>query len=47
MSIFLISALRSVGIPARMAGTPDWILGGGNHDWVEVRIALPQTLLSS
>jgi len=36
LSIFLVNACRSVGIPARVAGTPDWIQGGGNHDWVEV-----------
>ena len=48
LSIFLVSALRSIGIPARVAGTPHWNLGPsvcpqgdqspdcGNHDWVEV-----------
>lgn len=48
LAIFLVSALRSVGIPARVAGTPHWNLGNvtcpdgdaspdcGNHDWVEV-----------
>ena len=36
LSIFLISALRSVGIPVRLAGTPAWVLTDGNHDWVEV-----------
>ena len=39
LSIFLISALRSVGIPVRLAGTPAWVLTDGNHDWVEVRLA--------
>ena len=41
MSIFLITALRAVGIPARMVGTPEWAFGpqaGGNHDWVEVSL---------
>lgn len=48
LSIFLVSALRSIGVPARVAGTPHWNLGPsvcpegdasdacGNHDWVEV-----------
>lgn len=37
LSIFLVNALRSVGIPARMTGTPEWNTEtGGNHDWVEV-----------
>ncbi len=48
LSIFLVSAMRSIGIPARVAGTPHWNLGPsvcpdgdqsadcGNHDWVEV-----------
>lgn len=48
LSVFLVSCLRSVGIPARVAGTPHWNLGNqtcpdgdaspdcGNHDWVEV-----------
>jgi hypothetical protein len=47
LSITLSAALRSVGIPARIAGTPHWNLGNktcpdgddsadcGNHDWVE------------
>ncbi|CAL5223901.1 g6497 [Coccomyxa viridis] len=37
LSIFLVNALRAVGIPARMAGTPQWNTeAGGNHDWVEI-----------
>ena len=48
LSIFLVSALRSVVIPARLAGTPHWSRGRqlcphgdsdpacGNHNWVEV-----------
>jgi transglutaminase-like putative cysteine protease len=47
LSVFLVSALRSMGLPARVAGTPHWNLGPsvcpqgdqspdcGNHDWVE------------
>eukprot|EP00164_Ancoracysta_twista_P006560 GFYU01009150.1.p1 GENE.GFYU01009150.1~~GFYU01009150.1.p1 ORF type:complete len:449 (-),score=111.35 GFYU01009150.1:77-1339(-) len=37
LSIFLVNACRSVGIPARVTGTPNWNTAtGGNHDWVEV-----------
>ena len=36
LSILLIDACRSVGIPARFVGTPLWIDGSGNHSWVEV-----------
>ena len=36
MSILLIEACRSVGIPARFAGTPLWTNLSGNHSWVEV-----------
>ena len=36
MSILLIEACRSVGIPARFAGTPLWTNKSGNHSWVEV-----------
>lgn len=38
VSIFLIDALRSVGIAARIAGTPAWnqIEENGNHNWLEV-----------
>eukprot|EP00929_Paragymnodinium_shiwhaense_P112132 TRINITY_DN80386_c0_g1_i1.p1 TRINITY_DN80386_c0_g1~~TRINITY_DN80386_c0_g1_i1.p1 ORF type:complete len:371 (-),score=57.07 TRINITY_DN80386_c0_g1_i1:216-1202(-) len=36
-SIFLVDALRSVGVPARVVGTAQWNLPtGGNHNWVEV-----------
>eukprot|EP01047_Picozoa_sp_COSAG01_P037284 COSAG01_NODE_2954_length_6801_cov_3.612951_3_plen_210_part_00 len=45
-AIFLVAALRSVGVPARVAGVPQWVhakaiaklaRGEGlqNHDWVE------------
>lgn len=38
VSIFLIDALRSVGVPCRIAGTPAWNgqTANGNHNWVEV-----------
>ena len=38
VSIFFIDALRSVGIPARIAGTPAWnsVYTNGNHNWLEV-----------
>jgi hypothetical protein len=48
LSEFLVACLRTVGIPARIAGTPHWNLpravcphgdasaACGNHDWVEV-----------
>lgn len=38
LSILLVDALRSVGIPARMAGTPNWFDNRGNHSWCEVWI---------
>ena len=36
LSILLADAFRSVGIPARVAGTPAWTTKRGNHNWVEV-----------
>ncbi|MFO0843969.1 MAG: transglutaminase domain-containing protein [Gemmataceae bacterium] len=36
LSILLVDACRSVGVPARVAGTPLWANGRGNHTWVEV-----------
>lgn len=36
LSILLIDACRSVGIPARFVGTPLWADSSGNHSWVEV-----------
>ncbi len=36
LSILLVDACRSVGIPARFVGTPLWTDGSGNHSWVEV-----------
>ncbi len=36
LSILLAGACRSVGIAARVVGTPMWSNGRGNHTWVEV-----------
>jgi hypothetical protein len=36
LSILLIDACRSVGIPARFVGTPSWINDSGNHSWIEI-----------
>lgn len=36
LSILLVDACRSVGIPARLAGIPEWSDGRGNHTWVEI-----------
>ncbi len=44
LSILLVDACRSIGIPARLVGTPNWITHkgdangnhGGNHTWVEI-----------
>ena len=36
LSILLIDACRSVGVPARFVGTPLWSDNSGNHSWVEV-----------
>ena len=36
LSIILVDACRSVGVPARVAGTPLWTNKRGNHTWVEV-----------
>ncbi len=38
LSFLLVNAFRSVGIPARIAGTPMWTNMRGNHSWVEVCI---------
>lgn len=35
LSILLVDALRSVGIPARLAGLVSWSHVRGNHNWVE------------
>ncbi|MDB6039465.1 MAG: polyhydroxyalkanoate depolymerase [Verrucomicrobiales bacterium] len=36
LSVLLVDACRSVGVPARIAGTPLWANNRGNHTWVEV-----------
>lgn len=37
LSILVANALRSVGVPARIVGVPEWNQPeGGNHNWVEV-----------
>ena len=36
LSILLIDACRSVGVPVRFVGTPMWVNERGNHSWVEV-----------
>ncbi len=36
LSILLVDACRAVGVPARLAGIPNWVDGRGNHTWVEV-----------
>ena len=40
ISILYIDALRTLGIPARLVGTPAWNgnVTNGNHNWVEVWI---------
>ena len=40
-STFAVTALRSVGIPARQCYTPRWAHCDDNHAWVEVWIANP------
>lgn len=36
LSILLVDACRSVGVPARVAGTPLWANKTGNHTWAEI-----------
>lgn len=36
LSIILVDACRSVGVPARVAGTASWSNKRGNHTWVEI-----------
>lgn len=36
LSVMLIDACRSVGVPARFVGTPLWSNKSGNHSWVEI-----------
>ena len=36
LSILLVDACRSVGVPARVTGIPMWVDNRGNHTWVEI-----------
>src|SRR2546421_6470470 len=36
LAILLVDACRSVGVPARVAGTPMWVNMRGNHTWAEI-----------
>jgi transglutaminase-like putative cysteine protease len=36
LSIILVDACRAVGVPARIAGVPQWAQKDGNHTWVEI-----------
>jgi pimeloyl-ACP methyl ester carboxylesterase len=36
LAILLVDACRSVGVPARLAGTPMWSNLRGNHTWAEI-----------
>lgn len=36
LAIILADACRAVGIPARLAGVPEWAQKDGNHTWVEI-----------
>ena len=36
LSVLAVDACRAVAIPARLAGTPLWTDGSGNHTWFEV-----------
>jgi pimeloyl-ACP methyl ester carboxylesterase len=36
LSILLVDACRSVGVPARLVATPMWTNLRGNHTWVEI-----------
>ena len=49
VSILLVQALRSAGIPARLAGTPAWNqnVQHGNHNWVEVWFPPPSSSSSA
>ncbi|MGE0432794.1 MAG: transglutaminase domain-containing protein [Planctomycetota bacterium] len=38
LAVLLVDALRSVGVPARIAGVPQWTKVPGNHTWNEVWI---------
>ena len=36
LTVLLVDACRSQGVPARFVGAPLWTDGSGNHSWVEV-----------
>ena len=36
LSIILVDACRAVGVPARIAGVPEWANKEGNHTWAEI-----------
>jgi poly(3-hydroxybutyrate) depolymerase len=36
LTVLLVDACRSVGVPARFAGTALWSDGSGNHSWAEI-----------
>jgi hypothetical protein len=36
LSVILVDACRSIGVPARIVGTPLWSNKSGNHTWVEI-----------
>jgi predicted esterase len=36
LAIILVDACRAVGVPARIAGVPEWAHKDGNHTWVEI-----------
>jgi len=46
ISLLLVDALRTVGVPARLVGTPAWHgeQKNGNHNWVEVWLGINSTI---
>ncbi len=36
LAIILVDACRAIGVPARIAGVPQWSDKQGNHTWVEI-----------
>lgn len=36
LTILLVDACRSVGVPARLVGIPNWVDKRGNHTWIEI-----------
>ena len=36
LAIILVDACRAAGVPARVAGVPEWAQKEGNHTWVEI-----------